>query len=104
LQGRELLVCNGLGVLVTRDVDVYDAARVDVGREEDGREFDLEVDHGQHVRLQRYGLRRSCLYTMILSGRYGRMGVGAKRMLFTHKAFVFGKEHSDSSVDFADSQ
>jgi len=51
LQGGELLVGDGLGVLVTGDVDVYDAPRVDVGREEDGREFDLEVDHGQHARL-----------------------------------------------------
>jgi hypothetical protein len=41
LQGRELLVGNGLGVLITRDVDVDDAAGVNVRREEDGREFDL---------------------------------------------------------------
>jgi hypothetical protein len=41
LQGRELLVRNGLGVLVAGDVDVDDAAGVDVRREEDGREFDL---------------------------------------------------------------
>lgn len=41
LQGRELLVGNGLGVLVTGDVDVDNAAGVDVRREEDGGEFDL---------------------------------------------------------------
>lgn len=35
LQGRELLIGNGFGVLVAGDVDVDDAAGVDVGRKED---------------------------------------------------------------------
>lgn len=43
LQGGELLVGDGLGVLVAADVDVDDAAGVDVGREEDGGELDLAL-------------------------------------------------------------
>jgi hypothetical protein len=46
LQGRELLIGNGLGVLVTGDVDVDNAAGVDVRREEDGGEFDLQEQYG----------------------------------------------------------
>jgi hypothetical protein len=46
LQGRELLIGNGLGVLVTGDVDVDNAAGVDVRREEDGGEFDLQGQYG----------------------------------------------------------
>lgn len=44
LQGRELLIGDGFGVLVAGDVDVDDAAGVDVGREKDGRKFDLARD------------------------------------------------------------
>jgi hypothetical protein len=51
LQGRELLVGNGLSVLVTGDVDVDNTAGMDVWREEDGREFDLEDNRDQHVSL-----------------------------------------------------
>ena len=36
-----MLVGFELGVLIAGDVDVDDAAGVDVGREEDGRELDL---------------------------------------------------------------
>jgi hypothetical protein len=32
------------------------------------------------------------------------MGANGKRLMCTHKAFVFGEEHGDSSVDFADRQ
>jgi hypothetical protein len=46
LQGRELLVGNGLGVLVTSDVDVDNATGVDVRWEEDGGEFDLQGHDG----------------------------------------------------------
>lgn len=41
LQGAELLLLGGLFAAVLGDVDVDDAAGGDVGREEDGREFDL---------------------------------------------------------------
>jgi hypothetical protein len=32
------------------------------------------------------------------------MDANGKKMLHTHKAFVFSEEHGDSSVDLADSQ
>jgi hypothetical protein len=41
LQGRELLIGNGLGVLVAGDVDVDDASGVDIGWKENRGEFDL---------------------------------------------------------------
>ena len=44
------------------------------------------------------------LYTTSPSGIDRRLEADGKRMLHTHKAFVFGEEHGDSSVDLADSQ
>jgi hypothetical protein len=41
LEGGELLVGDCLGVEVARNVDVDDAAGVDVGREQDGWKLDL---------------------------------------------------------------
>jgi hypothetical protein len=43
-------------------------------------------------------------YDTIRSGIDRRMDANEERMLHTHKAFVFGKENSNSSVDLADSQ
>ena len=50
LEGGELLVGEELGVLVARNVDVDDAAAVDVWGKEDGGEFDLE---GLRVRIMK---------------------------------------------------
>lgn len=46
----------------------------------------------------------SFLYTKIRSGMGRRMEAVGKRMLNTHKAFVFSEQYGDSSVDLADSQ
>lgn len=82
LERGELLVGEELGVLVARDVDVDDAAAVDVGREEDGGEFNLE--EGLRVSIGMLRVRRR------------RMG--------TYEALIFGEEHGDTGVNLADGQ
>jgi hypothetical protein len=44
LQRGELLLGDQLGVLVARDIDVDDATRVNVWREENGRKLNLRYD------------------------------------------------------------
>ena len=104
LQGRELLVGNGLGVLVAGNVDVDNTTGVDVRREEDGREFDLSKRSRLACRRRGNEICRCSLRIMIPSGMDSSTEAVGEWMLGTHKAFVFSEEHGDSSVDLADSQ
>ena len=78
MQGRELLVGNGLGVLVTGNVDVDNAAGVDVRREQDGGKFDLKGYCGQHSSVEGTGYIVLACNAMIRSGIDGGMDANEK--------------------------
>lgn len=101
LKGRELLVGDCLGVEVARNVDVDDAAGVDVGRQQDRRKLNLtEVSKASRE------LILFCGVVVMRSGseREAQDWVDGKTMVETHKALVFGQKHGNAGVDLTDSQ
>jgi hypothetical protein len=81
LKRGEFLVGDQFGVLVSRNVDVDDAAGVNIGREEDGRELDLKGD---------IGLANSRLPRNVIN--------------YPYQALVLCEEHGDAGIDFSDSK
>ena len=77
LEGVEFLFCDVLSLVVAGDIDVDDAAGVDVWWQENGREFNLR-------------------------DRVNRVNGEMRSVALPYQAFVFCQEHSDSSVDLAD--